>query len=584
MAYRGRCLLAVFWIALGAAATAAMALLIRLLIEGVFIGGEFSIVWLVGILSIVLFTTKGVASYFEQTLVGSVRIGVITDWQNRQLQAHLKTPAAFFDGQNPTKFAARSRHAANAIGAIISLVSLNFLSNSLTLIGLAAVMMFQDLFLFLAILIASPVCIVGLRTLSKRIKNVAGAEAELEAGVTTAMSEIIGGITIVKSYQIEKPMRARFNSVAQRMLGRRIEMTRLISLANPLLDFAGGFVIAGLLIYASWQSIYGDKDVGDYAAFITAFFLAYQPALQLASVNLELTRKLIPVERMYAFLDAQAQSAFPLPAASRIPDNWSIAFQKVSYKYRRRSPAVTKVSFQIEDGMHAALVGRSGAGKTTVSKLVIGHIQPDRGTITIGGVPLPEIAYGDLMAAIAIVPQDVVLFEGSILQNIQFGRMDASKDEILAAAEVARVTEFADSLENGLDMQIGSLGTLLSGGQRQRIALARAILKDSPIALLDEAASGIDSATDSEIIGRWRKSSPKTMLRITHRISSVQDCDLILVLESGSLVGAGTHKDLIESNAYYRSLAGEDSQLVEAGRLVAGNGSIESGPDTDQAD
>ncbi|MGE0845764.1 MAG: ABC transporter ATP-binding protein [Flavobacteriaceae bacterium] len=549
---------ALFWMAIGAGATSAVALMTRSMVNSVLVAGDRGAVFWLSIGVMATFVVRGIALYFEQSTMANIQVSMRAGIERRQFASIIRTNFRSLEGKNPAQLANNALRNARAATSLINLVSTNIIKNALTLVGLAGVMFFQDPVLTIVTLLAAPFVLMRLSGLTDRIRNLSSQEHDLETGIAGGFAEAIHGNAVIKSFQLEDTLDEQMNRAIDAKRERGIQLRRLIALANPLMESLGGILIGLFILYAGWQTMHGGRTPGEFAAFLTAFLLAYQPARRLAGSNLEMQHLLMPVTRMYQEIDLDEVEDLTVDPNAPKVSNGSIAFRDVTFEYTKDNPGIRDVSFDIPSGTRVALVGRSGAGKSTTAKLLLGVLGEYEGTIAIGGEDIASMPLSRLRASIACVMQQTFLFEGTIRDNIACGRQGATDGDIEEAARLAGVSEFAQSLKEGLDTHIGSGGARLSGGQAQRIAIARALIKHSPILLFDEPTSALDPATEQEMsLHNIEGLKDKTVVTISHRLSTIRDYDLVIVLARGAVVGIGTHEALLAENAEYQKLFGE---------------------------
>jgi ABC-type multidrug transport system fused ATPase/permease subunit len=440
------------------------------------------------------------------------------------------------------------------------------------LIGLFVVMLMQDPLMTLAACLLLPVIFLLVAFLSRRIRAISAAETQLSGVYIAIGAEAFSGIKTVKSYGLERKSIGRFDEALKQIEDRMFSIAKVTAATVPIMEFLGGLVIGLFVIYASWQTITQGKTPGEFTAFITAFLLAYAPAERVSHVWVEVQKSLIQAGRMYKLLEEKPRRP---TGGTRTLDGVepSVSFDRVSFEYVRGAPALHDVSFRIAPHERVAIVGRSGAGKSTLIDLVLRFYDPTAGTVSIGGVPLREVAEESLRDAIALISQDVFLFDGSIRENIRDGRADATEDEILAAARLARLDDLLAAPE-GLGKIVGPNGGTVSGGQRQRIGIARALIKKARILVFDEATSALDVENERKIMENLQ-SMQATILFVTHRHSTITHVDRVILLSEGRIVATDTPEGIAASSAEFRQLfnldtsevAGTDAERVAVGRL-----------------
>lgn len=555
----------------GAAATSGFAWIMRDMINSIYIDRNAAAVWGISAAIIGLSAVKGIAAYGQTITTGNVRRAIVSDLQHRQFSRVMRLDIGHFVNQHPAKFISKIMFNARAGASVIITLTSNTASDVLTLVGLASVMVVQDPTMSLVSAAALPVIFLSVSTITRKIKSLARGETELAAQVQSIGTEAIDGIRTIKSFQLEDKAIASFAKAVRKMERRGVQINRTSALMSPLMETGGGFIIGLFLIYASWQTLGNGKTPGEFMAFITAFLLAYEPAKRLARVNVDIQKQMVAVEQMYDLIDTPEQRQLATAGEHLTGVEGGIRFEDVAFSYGGNSPALHGVSFEVRPREKLAIVGRSGAGKTTIVNLILRLMEPDRGRIFIDDKDIAKISLADVRDNIALVSQDIFLFEGSIRDNIRDGRPNATDQEIDSAAELARVTSFASNLENGLDTLVGPGGTNLSGGQKQRVAIARALLKDAPVIVYDEATSALDGENERAVMeAAFDDAFERTVICIAHRLSTIKAADRILVFDAGLLADSGTHDELARRSEIYRSIFHLEASapIVEGGKTL----------------
>ncbi|WP_116131623.1 ABC transporter ATP-binding protein [Tropicimonas sp. IMCC34043] len=534
--------------------TSALAYSTKLIVNEVFVAGNLSRAWSVSLL--VIGVSFGAAlSDYGNTVVGKMLNRSIASHYTRLVfETLIGRDVATFTGVHPAKMMNQVLMFGRAAATIVLRVSNNMLSDALILIGLVSVMVMQDpgMSIFSATLF--PVIFLLVGWLSRQIKKVAKSETELSGAMYSIGSETFEGIKTVKSYGLEDRSRLRFADAVMDLENRVLSIARWTAATVPSMQLLGGVVIGMFVMYASWQTVANGKTPGEFTAFITAFLLAYQPAERLSKAFVDIQQQLVQVENMYRLVDA--------PPARKLDGTESLAdrpatlrFDNVSFHYGHKIPALINVDFELKPGEKIAIVGRSGAGKTTTIDLVQRFFDPTAGRVMIGGVDLRDVTVESLRESVALLSQEVFLFEGSIRENILDGNRDASREAVELAAHLAMLDELAAALPKGLDSEVGPKGNQLSGGQKQRVGIARALLKEAKVYIFDEATSALDGENEREIVQKVIASRPdRTMLFVTHRPATLNWVDRIMLLEGGRLVALDTHENLLANYPIYRSL------------------------------
>jgi ATP-binding cassette subfamily B protein len=405
-----------------------------------------------------------------------------------------------------------------------------------------------------------------MKQLSKRVKKVAGSETNSTAKVISAMRETAQGIRIIKSFQLEDAMRRHMGACIESVQQLNNKIVAVKARVNPLLETAAGLAIAAAVAYAGWRTMSHGQSPGEFFAFIAALLMAGEPLRRLSRLQLNLVSSAVQVRMLYDILDTPAAEAESVPKSPLIVSRGEVRFDDVSFAYRQNTPVLNELSFTAPAGKTTALVGLSGSGKTTVLNLLQRLWRSSSGSIKIDGQSLDDISLASLRSQIALVSQDVFLFEGTIRENLVGDLKDRSEEAIVAAARAAHADEFIRRLPEGYDTQVGELGGRLSGGQRQRLSIARAVLKDAPIILLDEPTSALDSETERIIQTALSSlTQGRTTIVIAHRLATVARADVIHVLDHGAVVESGTQAELLRRDGRYARLHRLQFEHLEAG-------------------
>ncbi|MGE0699965.1 MAG: ABC transporter ATP-binding protein, partial [Hyphomicrobiaceae bacterium] len=438
--------------------------------------------------------------------------------------------------------------------------------DALMIAALVSYMVWSDPLLSLIVLGVYPFAILPIMTIGKRLKRVARATQEELGQMLSLLAEKLGGARLIKTFRLEDYAATRMIGSFDEILRLRMKAVRNRARLDPMLEALGGFAVAGVIALATWRIASGIATIGDFMAFVSALVLAAQPTRGLGNLSVKVQEGLAAAERLYALLDEKPSVVDRTGAEALDVRAGEIDFENVSFAYEgaRGAVAIRDLTLRIPGGRTVALVGRSGSGKSTLMNLVPRLFDVGAGRILIDGVDVRDVTLASLRGQIAIVSQDVTLFDDTIRANIALGRLDASEADIVAAAKAAAADAFIREQPDGYETIIGDRGSRLSGGQRQRLALARAILKDAPILLLDEATSALDTESErlvQEALARFTRG--RTTLVIAHRLSTVQRADLICVMEDGRLVETGTHGELLARGGIYARLAATQLSRAE---------------------
>jgi ATP-binding cassette subfamily B protein len=424
----------------------------------------------------------------------------------------------------------------------------------LLLIGLVAVMVMQDPYMALFGFAVAPPAMLVLRKLVKRIKGLAHNQFTGTADILETMQESLQGIRTVKAFTLEQTMRERIDASIGDVERNANKMARVSNRASPLMETLGGLAVAGCLMYGGYSVLALGATPGQFFSFLTAFLMAYEPAKRLARLNIELNSNLIGARKLLEIVDSP--STEPLDddkPALKLADA-RVELREVSFAYRADEPVISRMSFVAEPGKVTALVGPSGGGKSTVLALLLRFYEASSGDILIDGQSITAVSRNSLRGQTAYVGQDVYLFRATIRENIAFGRIGATEAEIVDAAKAACAHNFIMGFPQGYDTPVGEHGTQLSGGQRQRIAVARALVKNAPIILLDEATAALDSESEQQVQEAIEHLfQNRTTIVIAHRLHTIMHADAILVVEAGEIVERGRHDELLRRGGRYAS-------------------------------
>jgi len=554
-AYLPRYAVAFIFMGLVAASTALTAWMMKDVINKIFVEREEAALFWIPAVIIAIFTIKGVAAYYQEISLSRIGNRLVAEMQKRMFDHILAMDIASYQRFTSSDLITRITQSANSARQMMHIIAVSLGRDLLTLVGLIIVMVTQDPLMSVICLGGGPIVAIALRKLIRRIRKVAESQYFSIATIVAAMRETSQGIKIVKAFQLEDLQRKRmFQGIeAVERLGNKI--VRVQARVNPLAEILAGLAISMVVLYAGWRNLSYGEAPGGFFAFIAALLLAADPVRRLSKLQLELTTAAVGVRMMYDLIDAPAAERAEDARPELVIRTGEVRFEKVSFAYDVGASVLNELEFVAPAGRVTAVVGISGGGKTTIFNLLQRFWTPERGTISIDGQSVADVSLKSLRRQMALVSQDVFLFEGTIRDNIWAGRPDASDDEVIAAARAADADDFIRSLPRGYDTQVGELGAQVSGGQRQRIALARAFVKHAPIILLDEPTSALDSETEL-VIQRALKhlARGRTTLVIAHRLATVLSADLIIVVDGGRVIESGTHSELLRANGLYARL------------------------------
>ena len=540
--------------AIAAACTAASAYLLGNVINEAYVERNFQGIVALAAIIVTLFAVKGVASYGQAVMLSRIGARIVAQNQRAMFDKLLNEGLGYFTTRHSTDFLARLAAGANSASFVINLLITAVGRDLLSVIGLGVVMVLKDPVMSLVSVIVAPPALLVLRKLVRRIHAIARSQFTGGAQIMETMQETVQGIRIVKAFTLEEQMRAKFGASVEDVERETVKMARVANRASPLMETLGGIAIAIAIIYGGYRVIVDGASPGGFFAFIAAFLLAYEPAKKLARLNLDLSANLVGVRVLFEIIDSAATEPIEDGLPPLALTQARVEFANVSFAYRPGEPVLRGMSFVAEPSRMTALVGHSGGGKSTVLNLLLRLYDAQSGKVMIDGQDVATVSRRSLRRQIAYVGQDVQLFTGTIRDNIAFGRPGASEAEIVAAARAAHAHDFVTTFPKGYDSPVGEHGVQLSGGQRQRIAIARALIKNAPIILLDEATAALDSESErhvQEAVAELCKG--RTTIMIAHRLSTIMHADRILVVEGGEIVEAGRHEELLRRGGRYAS-------------------------------
>jgi ATP-binding cassette, subfamily B, bacterial MsbA len=554
LVYWRRYLLAFSLMAVSAATTAGSAWLLGQVINQAYVDKNVRGIAILSGITVVIFIIKGAATYGHQVILSKISNAILANNQRALFAKLMNESVGFFSDRHSSEFLARLTAGANSVTQVLSLLINAVGRDVLSLIGLIAVMVSQDpLMALLGFLVAPPAMIV-LRTLVRRIKSLAHTQFTGTADIMETMQESLQGIRTVKAFTLETTMRERIDASIAAVENNANKMARVSNRASPLMETLGGLAVAGGLMYGGYSVVALGATPGQFFSFLTAFLLAYEPAKRLARLNLELNASLIGTRKLLEIIDSPPSEPEDGDKPPLKLTEARVELRDVSFAYRPNEPVLDRMSFVAEPGKVTALVGPSGGGKSTVLALLLRFYETGSGDILIDGQSIASVSRLSLRAQTAYVGQDVYLFRDSIGANIAFGKQGAGRDEIIAAAKAACAHDFIMGFPQGYDTPVGEHGTQLSGGQRQRIAVARALLRNAPLILLDEATAALDSESEKQVQEAIEHlCQNRTTIVIAHRLHTIMHADTILVVEGGQIVERGRHDDLLRRSGRYAS-------------------------------
>jgi len=535
--------------------TAATAWLLDPAIKEIFINKNTKMLYFIPIAIILTFVVKAFAVYGTRIVTIKVGIKIITNIQTLMAKKFLLSDISHITKKHSGKYLSNFTNDTGIVFGVLTGVVVTLFKETFTLIALLGLMFYHDWQLTILAIIMIPVAAFSSKNIGKKMGKKTHISMEASDKLMKFLSEIIKGSCLIKIYQKEEEELARISMVIDEKFKamKKVEQTRLGS--GPIMEIISALAIAIVVFFAGYRSMQGAITLGEFVSFLAALMLAYQPVRALAGINIGIQEGITSAKRIYEIIDQKNEIYHDEKAPSLKLKNASIDFQNISFTYPDGTRALKNLSAKIEGGTKVGLVGVSGSGKTTFLNLIPRFFHLKEGAIFIDNQNINDINLNSLRKEISLVSQDVILFDDTIKSNILYGNALASDEEIIKACEFAAAQDFVEKLPNKYETVIGENGIKLSGGQKQRLSIARAILKNSSIILLDEATSSLDSESESIIqkaIENLTKN--KTTIIIAHRLSTVMNCDKILVFENGKIVEEGKHEFLVNNSSTYKKL------------------------------
>ena len=547
--------IAFFFSILLAGSTSSVAYLLDPAIKKLFIEQNQSLIIIIPFAIVLAFAIKGASLYLARVIMIGVSEEVKRDIQNDVFASLLKADTRIIDEKHSGKFIANLTNDVLLITNLLSTVVLNLFKDSLTLIGLLSVMFYQNWKLSLIAIIMIPLASIAAKSLGKRISKVSNQQMNRAGILTSYLMEMFKNHKLIKIFQREKYEKHR----AFEFINNLKESTKKIAIvyvrASPIMEFLTGIMIAFLIFFAAKLIVKNELEVNNFFSFLAAMMLAYQPVRSLATLNISIQQGISGAKRVLPIIDDVPQVKEKINAESLNINEGAISFENICFKYPNTEKEILKsINLNFSGGKMTALVGHSGAGKSTILNLIPRFYDSNSGDIKIDEQSIYHTTIYSLRNNISLVSQDTTLFDDTIKNNIAYADAKASLDEIEEAAKLSFADEFIEKLPNKYETLIGENGIRLSGGEKQRLSIARAILKKSPIILLDEATSSLDAETEDKIqkaINFLTKG--RTTIVIAHRLSTILNSDKIYVIDQGTVNGEGAHKELLETSDVYKN-------------------------------
>ncbi len=535
------------------AINASLAWLVKPALDNVLIQKDIGMIILLPIGVMLIFTFRGAATFVHEYLMRSASQKMLMSLRNRLYDHIIHMPINYFGKNSSGSLLSKVINDVKALESIVSLTLKDLLIETATIIALTCVALWRSWDLTLIAIIILPVAFYGAGRLGKRLKSISKRTQKKISMITELLQESFTGIKILKSFNMEAKEQERFMKNNKDFYHENMRAVRVTEFVSLIMETAAGIGIAFVIWYGSKLIVDNIITIGDFFSFLTAIFLLYTPAKRLAKASTSIQKARAPLERIYSVLSENTETE-GTGTIEKFSDR--LEYRNISFAYPSSSrKALDSISIIIKKGELVAVVGKSGGGKSTLVNMLPRFFIPDSGNIYIDGTDISTLTLSSLRAMLGIVSQEVILFNDTILENIRYGKASASKEEVIEAARTAYADDFISEFPEGYDTAIGEKGLRLSGGQRQRISIARAVLKNPPVLILDEATSSLDTAAEVMLQNALEQlMKNRTTIVIAHRLSTIRQADRILVMDKGRIVESGTHNELLDKEGIYQKL------------------------------
>jgi subfamily B ATP-binding cassette protein MsbA len=549
--HSGKFILAMLCMLVVGATTAILASLVKPVIDDIFINRDTAMLTLIPLAILVIYFIKMVCSYGQTVIMNFIGQRAVTDLRN-ELYNHIQLQSLSFFSNNSTGILmSRITNDVNLIQGAVSEAVTSLLKDSFTIVGLVFLIFYRDWKLAVIAMFVFPLTIYPIAKFGRMMRNVATRTQVTMGSLTSLLQETISGTRIVKAFGMEEYEGKRFAKENEDLFKLYMKSVSIRAISTPLMEFLGGVAIAAIVLYGGFEVLKGTSTPGNFFSFLTALIMLYEPVKRLTNVNNTIQQGIAGAQRVFSIIDIEPNirnrsHAIALPKISK-----GIDIQNVTFSYEE-TPVLKNINLSIKAGAVVAFVGMSGGGKTTLVNLIPRFYDVTEGRISIDGHDIRDVTIESLRGQIGIVTQQTILFNDTVRNNIAYGNIEKTEENIMEAAKAANAHDFIINLPNRYDTIIGEQGAKLSGGERQRISIARALLKDAPILILDEATSSLDTEAEIEVQDALEKlMQGRTTLIIAHRLSTIRNAHRILVLANGEIVEEGTHESLIEKKGEY---------------------------------
>ncbi len=551
-----RILLCLILSVLVAGTTSATAWLLDPAVRKIFIDKDQTLAWLIPIVIIITFAAKGLSLYFARLNILKVGQRIAGELQKKVARSILFSDIQTLDSRHSGKYISNILYDSGQVQHLVSVGVLNLMKDTFSVIFLVGVMFYQNWKLAVFAIFMIPLAGGLAKNLGKKVGKATAQAGEISGNLTSFLTDIFRGSKMIRIYQKENVEDENAKNVISALVNKNIRIASIMIRATPIMETLTGFMIAGFIFYSGKLINSGEIQINNFFSFLAAMMLAYQPIRSLATLNMVAYQGSAAAKRIFSVIDKPIKIKNDTNLPNLVAKYNEIVFKNISFKYETtKEKAVNNINLTIPGGKISALVGHSGAGKSTIINLIPRFYDPQDGSILIDGQEISKVNLNSLREKISLVSQDVILFDDTVKNNIAYADVNASLDDIKEACKFAAADEFIEKLPNSYDTIVGENGVKLSGGQKQRVSIARAMLKKSPIILLDEATSSLDTESESKVQNAINNLiKDKTTLVIAHRLSTIHNADRIFVMKEGKVINSGSHKELIDNCEEYKSL------------------------------
>jgi subfamily B ATP-binding cassette protein MsbA len=551
--YTMRFIVAMIFMLIAGGLQASLPLVSKPAIDEIFVSKDMTALTWIPFVIIGIFLFKGLCSYGQVILMSSIGMRIVTDLRNKLYECIQRQSLAFFTENSTGILMSRITNDVLSVQTTVSEAVTALVKDSFTLICLVGVIFYTDWKLALIAMVVFPLTAYPIAHFGKKMRKVTTASQITMGTLTSLLQETISGTRIVKAFGMEKYESKRFNVENERLFSLVMKTISVNAISSPLMEFLGGLGIAAVIFYGGYSVVHGYSTPGKFFSFLAALLMLYEPVKRLTNINNTINQGIAGGERIFSIID-RVPDIIDKPGAANLPPiTKSIDIENVTFRYEEK-PVLRNINLSIKAGEVVAFVGMSGGGKTSLVNLIPRFYDVSEGRVLIDGIDIRDVTLQSLRSQVAIVTQQTILFNDTVRNNIAYGDIQRTDEDIVNAAKAANAHDFILKLPKGYDSNIGELGTKLSGGEKQRISIARALLKDAPILILDEATSSLDTEAEIEVqeaLDNLMKG--RTTLVIAHRLSTIRNADRIIALVNGEIVEEGNHETLMAKRGeYYR--------------------------------